>query len=79
MQYDSMQLSGPLLPGMINTIAEAGPSVKRPTVYQIGNLYLNKKMKEIEVYIVSIKAKWLQYGSCVMAGVLEIESLLLIS
>jgi len=43
---------------MVNTI-EAGPSVKGPTGYQIGNLYIEKEMKEIEVYITSIKTKWL--------------------
>ena len=41
---------------MVNTI-EAGPGVKGPTGYQIGNLYLEEEMKEIEVYIASIKTK----------------------
>ena len=63
---------------MINTITVAGPCVKGPMRYQIGNLYLKEEMKEIEVYIASIKIKWLQYGCTVMAGVLGIESLLLI-
>ena len=49
--------SGPYYQGMINTIAEAGPVVKGPTGYQIGNLYLEEEMKEIEVYIASIKTK----------------------
>ena len=50
--------SGPYYQAMINTIAEAGPGVKGPTGYQIGNLYLEEEMKEIEVYIASIKTKW---------------------
>ena len=48
--------SGPYYQAMINTIVEAGPSVKGPTGYQIGNLDL-EEMKEIEVYIASIKIK----------------------
>ena len=42
---------------MINTIAEAGRGVKGPIGYHIGNLYLEEEMKEIKVYIASIKAK----------------------
>ena len=49
--------SGPYYQGMINTIAEAGPGVKGPTGYQIDNLYLEKEMKENEIYIASIKTK----------------------
>ena len=45
---------------MINTTAEAGPGVKGPTGYQIDNLYLEEEIKEIEVYIASIKIKWPQ-------------------
>jgi len=57
--------SGPYYQVMINTIAEVGPDGKGPTWYQIGNLYL-EETKEIEVYIASIKAKWLQYGCTIM-------------
>ena len=73
--------SGPYYQAMINTIAEAGPGVKGPTGYHIGNLYLEEKMKEIEVYIASIKTKYRSVvaRSCVMAGVPGIKSLLLIS
>ena len=49
--------SGPYYQAMIYTIAEAGLGVKGLTGYQIGNLYLEEEMKEIEVYIVSIKIK----------------------
>ena len=40
--------SGVYYQTMINTIPEAGPGVKDPTGYQIGNLYLEEEMKEIE-------------------------------
>ena len=39
---------------LINTTAEAIPSVKDPVGYQIVNLYLEEEMKEVEVYIASI-------------------------
>ena len=39
--------SGPYYQVMINTSAEAGPGVKGPTGYQIGNLYL-KEMKKLK-------------------------------
>jgi len=58
--------SGPYYQAMINTIAEAGPGVKGPTGYQIGNLYLEEEVKEIGVYIASIKTKWPQYGCTIM-------------
>ena len=49
--------SGPYYQDMINTIAEEGPGVKGPIGCQIGNFYLEEKIKEIEVYIASIKTK----------------------
>ena len=58
--------SGLYYQAMINTIAEADPGVKGPTGYQIGNLYLEEEMKEIEIYIASIKTKWPQYGCTIM-------------
>ena len=61
--------SGPYYQAMINTIAESGPGVKGHTGYQIGNLYLEEEIKEIKVYIASIKAKWLQYGCTIMCDV----------
>ena len=42
-------VGGPYYQAMINTIAKADPCVKDPTGYQIGNLYLEEKMKEIKV------------------------------
>ena len=55
---------------MIDTIiAEAGPGIKGPTGYQIGNAYLEEEVQELEVYI----------NTCVMVGVLELESLSSIS
>jgi len=57
--------SGPYYQVIINTFAETGPGVKGPTGYKIGNLYL-EKMKEIEVYIASIKEKLSQYGCTIM-------------
>ena len=58
--------SGPYYQVMINTIAEAGLGVKGPIGYQIGNLYIEEEMKEIEIYIASIKIKWPQYGFTIM-------------
>ena len=58
--------SGPYYQAMINTVAEAGPSVKGPRGYQIGNLHLEEEMKEIKAYIASIKAKWPQYDCTIM-------------
>ena len=58
--------NGPYYQAMINTIAEVGVGVKDPTGYQIDNLYLEEKMKEIEVYIASIKTKWPQYSCTIM-------------
>ena len=58
--------SDPYYQAMINIIAEAGLGVKGPTWYQIDNLYLEEEMKEIEVYIASIKTKWPQYGCTIM-------------
>ena len=58
--------SGSYYQAMINTIAEAGPGIKGPTGYQIGNLYLEEEMKEIEVYSASIKTKWPQYACTIM-------------
>ena len=42
---------------MIDTIAEAGPDIKGPTGYQIGNAYLEEEVQELEVYINTLKAK----------------------
>ena len=68
---------------MINTIAEAVPGLKGPTGYQIGNLYLEEEMKEIDIYIYCFnKSKmvtlWL-HDHVRWLGVPGIESLLLIS
>ena len=58
--------SGPYYQVMINIIAEASPGVKGPTGYQIGNLNLKENIKEIELYIASIKVKWSQYSCTIM-------------
>ena len=39
---------------------------KGPIGYQIDNFYLEEEMKEIKVYIASIKAKLPQYGCTIM-------------
>ena len=39
--------SGPYYQSMIDTIAEAGPSIKGHTGYQIGNAYLEKEVQEL--------------------------------
>ena len=49
--------SGPYYQSMIDTIAEAGPGIKGPTGYQIGNTYLEEEVQELEVYITTLKAK----------------------
>ena len=36
--------SGPYYQSMIDTIIEAGPGIKGPTGYQIGNTYLEEEM-----------------------------------
>ena len=49
--------SGPYYQYMIDTIVEAGPGIKGPTGYQIGNAYLEKEVQELEVYINTLKSK----------------------
>ena len=58
--------SGPYYQFMIDTIAEAGPGIKGPTGYQIGNAYLEEEVQELEVYINTLKAKWPVYGCTIM-------------
>ncbi|RVW25997.1 hypothetical protein CK203_116828 [Vitis vinifera] len=58
--------SGPYYQSMIDTIAEAGPGIKGPTGYQIGNTYLEEEVQELEVYITTLKVKWLIYGCTIM-------------
>ena len=48
--------SEPYYQSMIGTIGEAGPGIKGPTGYQIGNTYLEEEVQELEVYI-TLKAK----------------------
>ena len=57
--------SGPYYQSMIDTIVEAGPGIKGPTGYQIGNAYLEEEVQELEVYMNTLKAKWPVYG-CTM-------------
>ncbi|RVW41784.1 hypothetical protein CK203_107205 [Vitis vinifera] len=54
--------SRPYYQSMIDTIVEAGPCIKGPTRYQIGNTYLEEEVQEVELYISTLKAKWLIYG-----------------
>ena len=54
--------SGPYYQSMIYTIEEAGPGIKGPIRYQIGNAYLEKEVKELEVYINTLKVKGPVYG-----------------
>ncbi|CAK9137880.1 unnamed protein product [Ilex paraguariensis] len=52
--------SGLYYQSMIDTIAEAGPGIKGPIGYQIGNSYLEEEeVQELDVYISSMKVKWL--------------------
>nr|CAN66135.1 hypothetical protein VITISV_038472 [Vitis vinifera] len=58
--------SGSYYQSMIDTIAEAGPDIKGPMGYHIGNTYFEEKMQELEVYITTLKAKWPIYGCTIM-------------
>ena len=49
--------SGPYYQSMIDTITEAGLSIKGLTGYKIGNSYLEEEVQELEVYINALKAK----------------------
>ena len=42
---------------MIDIIVEAGPGIKGPTRYQIGNACLEEEVQKLEVYINTLKAK----------------------
>ena len=66
---------------MIDTITEAGLGIKGPTGYQIGNAYLKEEVQELELYINTLKVNglYMDAPSCVMVGVLELESLSSIS
>ena len=58
--------SGPYYQSMIDIIADAGPGIKGPSGFQIGNVYLEEEVKEVETYIVSLKQKWPEYGCTIM-------------
>ena len=58
--------SGPYCQSMIDIIVEAGPSIKGPTRYQIGNTYFEEKVLRLEVYITTMKAKWPTHGCTIM-------------
>ena len=49
--------NGPYYQSMIDTIVEAGPSIKGPTGYQIENTYFEEEVLRLEVYITTMKAK----------------------
>ena len=49
--------SGPYHQSMIDIIVEAGPSIKGPMGYRIRNTYLEEEVKELVVYITTLKAK----------------------
>ena len=49
--------SGPYYKSMVDTIAEAGPGIKGPMGYQIGNTYLEEEVQELKVYITTLKTK----------------------
>ena len=56
--------SRPYYQSMIDTIVEAGPGIKGPIGYQIGNVYLEEEVQELEVN--TLKAKWPIYGCTFM-------------
>ncbi|KAK4431177.1 hypothetical protein Salat_0879800 [Sesamum alatum] len=58
--------SGPYMQSMIDTIAEVGLGVKGPSGYQIGNIYLNEEIEELEKYIGTLKVKWPIFGCTIM-------------
>ena len=49
--------SRPYYQSMIDIIVEAGPGIKGPTGYQIGNACLEEEVQNLEVYINTLKAK----------------------
>ena len=51
---------------MIDTIAKVGPDIKDPTGYQIGSIYLEEKVQDLEVYITKLKVKLPIYGYTIM-------------
>eukprot|EP00261_Vitis_vinifera_P010338 XP_002280493.1 PREDICTED: cysteine-rich receptor-like protein kinase 26 [Vitis vinifera] len=46
--------SGPYYKSMVDTIAEAGPGIKGPIGYQIGNTYLEEEVQELEFDITQV-------------------------
>ena len=58
--------SGPAYQHMIDTIATAGPGIKGPSGYQIGGVYLDEEVEEVEKYIATLKEKWPEYGCTIM-------------
>ena len=51
--------SGPYYQSMIDTVAEASPSIKGLIGYQIGNAYLKEEVQELKVYINTLKVNGL--------------------
>ncbi|XP_075493557.1 uncharacterized protein LOC142531344 [Primulina tabacum] len=58
--------SGPYYQSMINTIAEAGPGIKGPSGRQIGGVFLEEEVDEINGYLNALKSKWSKYGCTIM-------------
>ncbi|XP_042465661.1 uncharacterized protein LOC122048123 [Zingiber officinale] len=58
--------SGPYNQSMINTIAEAGTGIKGPKGRQIGGVYLQEEVDEINGYLNTLKSKWSKYGCTIM-------------
>ncbi|XP_073024247.1 uncharacterized protein [Primulina eburnea] len=58
--------SGPYYQSMINAIAEAGTGIKGPSGRQIGGVYLQDEVDEINNYLNTLKSKWPKYGCTVM-------------
>ncbi|KAL0458128.1 UNVERIFIED_CONTAM: hypothetical protein Slati_0440000 [Sesamum latifolium] len=59
--------SGPYMQSMIDTIAEVGPGVKGPYGYQIGGIYLNEEVEELE-NINTLRVKWPIFGCTIMCA-----------
>ena len=58
--------SGPYFQSMIDEIAKVGPGVKGPSGYQIGGVYLNEEIEELENYISTFKGRWPVQGCTIM-------------
>ncbi|XP_073138632.1 uncharacterized protein [Henckelia pumila] len=58
--------SGPYYQAMINTIADVGPGIQGPSGRQIGGVFLEEEVEDINGYLNTLKFKWPKYGCTIM-------------